>query len=152
MFTMEESEEIYDGYMNLAGYTFAKDWISVRDKILRLANGHVGVLTAGLTEISAVHGDDTQKRPTEGDTLAALSGLRFRLRLDRCFPFQVLNPEQSDEITKVICTGPLSTRSAIDTSDSSNTRTQLVRAGILKVDGTFTCLLAQQQYFDRFYN
>ena len=35
MFAVQESEEIYDGYMKVAGYTFANHWIAVRDKILK---------------------------------------------------------------------------------------------------------------------
>lgn len=152
MFTMEESEQIYDGYVDLPGLHFARDWVAVRDKVLRLSKGHVGVLTAGISELAAVYSDDTQKRPTEHDAIEALAGNRFRARLNRCFPCKVLTDEQRSEISGMICRGPLPTRNSIDTSNPMDARAQLVRAGILKIDGTFTCLLAQQQYFNHFYN
>ena len=107
---------------------------------------------AGISELAAVYSDDTQKRPTERDALEAFAGNRYRARLNRCFPTQILTDEQRSEIAGMICRGPLPKMNAIDTSKSMDARSQLVRAGILKVDGTFTCLLAQQQYFNYFYN
>jgi len=145
-----EAVALYDGY--IAKLPFATGWDAFKDKLLKLSNGHVGVLTGG---IGLLHQEcsNAQKRITMEEALEALQGNHFKVRLHRCFPHHTLmKEEQRAYVANTICKGPLTTKKTrIDTSDSENPLAQLVRAGILTIDGTFSCLLAQHQYFNYFY-
>lgn len=45
--TSEESEALYDGYMNTL--FFVNGWMGFKDTLLKLAGGHVGVLSGGIS-------------------------------------------------------------------------------------------------------
>ena len=51
--TKEEAEQIYDEWMDKI--YFANEWIGFKDTLLRLADGHVGVITGGISMILRVH-------------------------------------------------------------------------------------------------
>ena len=147
----EEAENLYDGYARKI--FFAKGWIGFRDTLLRLAGGHVGVLSGGICMLHRIY-SETGKRLSESQALDALRDHRFRVNLNRCFPCRALmKDDERMAVGKAIVEGPSEgchingAQGSIDDPALVN----LVRAGILSSEGTFTCLVAQWQYFNQFY-
>ncbi len=148
--TTEESEALYDGYIEKI--FFASGWIGFKDTLLKLAGGHVGVLSGGISLIHRIY-TDTGKRLSESDALDALRDQRFRVNLNRCFPCQqIMDDAQREVVGRIILNGPLtgSINTAQGSIDSPGP-VQLARAGILSSKGNFSCLVAQWQYFNFFY-
>ena len=83
----EEAEELYDGYVKQIPY--ARDLVAFKDTLLRLAGGHVGVLSGGVAMVYRIEKEE-QKRLTQSEALAALRDSRFRVNLSRCFPCKKL--------------------------------------------------------------
>lgn len=147
--SLEEAGVLYDGYIKTL--PFARGWEAFKEKLLRLSNGHVGVITGG---IALLHDEyyNNQKMLTMDKAFESLQSESFKHRLDLCFPHQrTMNEEQRDLVANTICGIGLADGDVIKTNDNESTLAQLVRVGILSTDGTFSCLLAQQQYFNNFY-
>jgi hypothetical protein len=148
--TPEESEALYDGYMNIL--FFVNGWMGFKDTLLKLAGGHVGVLSGGISMLHRIY-SDTGKKMTESDALDALRDSRFRVNLNRCFPCQkLMDDAQRKVVGKTILSGPLT--DGIHTTQGSMDEPPLIllaRAGILSSTGQFPCLVAQWQYFNYFY-
>ena len=147
----QEAEALYDGYVS--NIFFAKGWMGFKDTLLRLADGHVGVLSGGISMLHRIYAD-TNKRLSESQALDALRDHRFRVNLNRCFPCRTLmNDDQRKAVGKTIIDGQSEgcyvngAQGSIDDPALVN----LVRAGVLSSEGTFTCLVAQWQYFNQFY-
>lgn len=144
----QEAEYLFDGYIKLLPW--ASNWEAFKDTLLRFSNGHVGVLTGGIGLLHQEYSNN-QKSLTQDDALDALQGDQFRVLLQRCFPCQALmSGTQRETIANTICKGPLTTK--IDATRSEDPCAQLVRAGILSTNGTFSCLVAQRQYCNYFYH
>ena len=149
--TDEEAKNLYDGYMK--EIFFAGDWPAFKDTILRLAGGHVGVLTAGINMLFQMY-QHNQKKPLEEDeVLSALRDHRFRSNLQRIFPRkELMTDEQRKVVSGLILNGPRC--EPINPSQGSmddEVLVQLVRAGILSVNGAFSCLSSQWHYCNTFY-
>jgi hypothetical protein len=96
---------------------------------------------------------EDQKVLNEEEALHYLRGERFFVDLRRCFPRKsIMDDAQRQIVAQAIIHSPFPRGKFVDTSDTSQPLTQLVRAGVLSGDGTFTCLLAQSLYFNTFYN
>ncbi|CAB9501593.1 expressed unknown protein [Seminavis robusta] len=148
----EEAEELYDGYVKQIPY--ARDWVAFKDTLLRLAGGHVGVLSGGVAMLYRIEKEE-QKRLTQSEALAALRDSRFRVNLNRCFPCKkLMNEKQRMAVSeRIISKGHM--LNPIDASQGSQhdeSLVQLVRAGVLSSTGAFSCLVAQWLYFNSFYN
>lgn len=106
----------------------------------------------------------SQKRLMEPEALGALRGNSFNHTMDRCFPRKrLMTSVQRTAFTDLIFQRPLSSDILIDTTETttdqgspsgtpikkelSHPLLHLVRAGALSPDGTFSCLLAEWQYF-----
>ena len=146
-----EAEKLYDGYIEKI--FFARNWIGFKDTLLELANGHVGVLSAGINMLHRVY-NIAQKQVDESDALDALRDHRFRALLARCFPCKkLMNDAQRKTVMEAILNGPFPrTINASEGTLDDPSLVQLVRAGVLSSNGTFSCKVAQWQYFNSFYS
>jgi hypothetical protein len=149
--TGEESEALYDGYVS--NLEWASGWIGFKDTLLRLAGGHVGVLSGGISMLHRIYGNEGKKL-SESEALDALRDHRFRVNLGRCFPCQKLMEDAQRKVAgQTIMRG--STANRINASQGSMddpALVQLARAGVLSATGAFSCLVAQWQYFNVFYS
>jgi len=145
--TATEASSLYDGYVGKL--EFVNDWTGFKDTLLRLSNGHVGVLTGGIAMLHRAY-SNSQKILTQEEALTALRGSEFRLDLARCFPCKTLMSDgQREAVAGTILNGPSGGK--IGTTNGMDPAEQLVRSGILSNDGTFSCLVAQWLYFNIFY-
>eukprot|EP00529_Nitzschia_sp_RCC80_P012126 CAMPEP_0113462804 /NCGR_PEP_ID=MMETSP0014_2-20120614/12302_1 /TAXON_ID=2857 /ORGANISM="Nitzschia sp." /LENGTH=566 /DNA_ID=CAMNT_0000354721 /DNA_START=90 /DNA_END=1790 /DNA_ORIENTATION=+ /assembly_acc=CAM_ASM_000159 len=149
--TTQEAESLYDGLIKRI--FFAEGWLGFKDTLLRLAGGHVGVLSGGISMIHRLYVDGG-KKIEESDALNALRDHRFRVNLNRCFPSQeLMQDDQREAVGRTIVSGPQSLDiNASQGSSDPPALVQLVRAGILSSNGSFSCLVAQWQYFNFFFS
>lgn len=106
-------------------------------KTMGCLQGQTGVLTAGIGLLHQEY-SNAQKRIELKDALEALHGSHFNVSLQRCFPHNVFMTEEHRAIVaNKICQGPLATNFRIDSSSNEDPLAQLVRAGILTIEGTF---------------
>ena len=148
--TPQEAEFLYDGLMDQI--FFATGWDGFKDTLLRLAGGHVGVLTGGISMIHRIY-VDRGKKLDESEALNALRDHRFRVNLNRCFPCpELMQDDQREVVGRTIVSSPLSVDiNASQGSPDASPLVQLVRAGVMSTKGTFSCLVAQWLYFDSFF-
>lgn len=142
-----ESMTLYnDNIDQLYGYGF-EQWESFSDSLLRLANGHPGVIISGINMLIRLY-HKLQKRLTEEDVLR---GLREDFgELNRCFPVrELLSQAQLNAVSSAV----IQNEGAITDDWTDNpVLKDLARAGILREPEGFSCLAAQKQYYKSVYN
>jgi hypothetical protein len=148
----EEAEQLYDEWIDKI--YFASEWIGFKDTLLRLADGHVGIITGGISMILRVQKSNGIVL-SESEALKALRDDNFGVNLARCFPCEKLMDDAQRRVIGNRILTVSSNGSTIDTAEDSMdvpALVELVRCGVLSSNGNFSCLAAQWRYFNVFYN